>query len=326
MRLPPLLTHPLRLLVATWLLLAPAPAHAAPRGGRTPHGTRNDKEQAAALVDEGITQFEAGDYQGALDHFQSAYEIYASPKILLNIAGSLKRLGREAEAADTYHRFLGETVNSNEVSDEKKRVAREALDELRKSLARIQLEVDPPSTVVTIDGNPIKEPAGRTIHLDAGTHVLNARADGFEPKVVTLTVVAGEQRRVPILLGPEGIAPVSAHPNGGGSHHVGAIATAGLSAALLITGVIAGSSASSAFDDLRKTTSPAEFDQLRGAVQTRSTVANVAFVAGGVAAVASVILFLVDGDHASGAQVNARTRIAPELTVNGYGLVIQGHF
>ena len=75
------------------------------RGGGLANAQRpgpSDKETAGRLLDEGIARFEAGDHASALARFEAAYQLVPTPKIFLNIAGALEKLGREPEAAETF--------------------------------------------------------------------------------------------------------------------------------------------------------------------------------------------------------------------------------
>src|SRR5262249_7677027 len=57
---------------------------------------------AAALMTEGVRQLRAQAYEQALANFLEAYNKFPSPKILLNIASTLRDMGRFADAANSY--------------------------------------------------------------------------------------------------------------------------------------------------------------------------------------------------------------------------------
>ena len=65
-----------------------------------------DKTDAKALMLSGVKLLEAKDYLGALAVFKDAYARFPSAKILLNIGTTQKLLNRNAEAANTYQRYL----------------------------------------------------------------------------------------------------------------------------------------------------------------------------------------------------------------------------
>ena len=61
---------------------------------------------AQALMVEGVKQLQARAYDQALANFLEAYTKFPSPKILLNIGSTLREMGRLADAANTYQRYL----------------------------------------------------------------------------------------------------------------------------------------------------------------------------------------------------------------------------
>ncbi|MCU1282712.1 MAG: Thiol-disulfide isomerase, partial [bacterium] len=55
---------------------------------------------------DGAQAYERGDYDVALRHFQAAYDSAPSPELWFNIGRCHERLGRWAEAATAYDRYL----------------------------------------------------------------------------------------------------------------------------------------------------------------------------------------------------------------------------
>ena len=68
--------------------------------------TSSDHRQANALYKEGVRQYNAGEYAGALDLFQNAFHRYPDPRILFSIATTLRQMGRSVDAANAYQRFV----------------------------------------------------------------------------------------------------------------------------------------------------------------------------------------------------------------------------
>src|SRR5690242_11428414 len=70
---------------------------------------RQDYRDKAArgLFEAGSVAFEEGRYEEALEHFEQAYELSPNRHLLLyNIASSLDRLRRDAEALEKFQRYL----------------------------------------------------------------------------------------------------------------------------------------------------------------------------------------------------------------------------
>src|SRR5579863_380874 len=96
------------------------------------------KGDAQSLMASGVKLLSAKDYLGALAVFKTAYERFPSAKILLNIGTTLKLLGRDADAANAYQRFL-EALDT----DRKRR------GEIEKLLAQIDKSVGTVALTVT---------------------------------------------------------------------------------------------------------------------------------------------------------------------------------
>ena len=151
------------------------------------------ERRARALFAEGMKQVDAGDFEKALARFEQAYALFPTIRILLNIAGMLGELGRNAEAADAYARYL----DSPEADPAMKPDAKKRLAELDALLAKIQFELGAPGMRVRIDGKRTLEPrAGSLTRVEPGTHTVVGEQEGATNVAVTLTVAAGETKLV----------------------------------------------------------------------------------------------------------------------------------
>jgi len=75
---------------------------------QSPGGTPEAKAVAQSLLSEGTRLFDTGEFASALEKFTQAYVTYASPKLLYNIAQTHRALGRWAEAMETFERFIAQ--------------------------------------------------------------------------------------------------------------------------------------------------------------------------------------------------------------------------
>lgn len=64
--------------------------------------------EARGLFDAGNAAFEDGRFADALGYFQRAHELSGRPELLFNLAATLERLRRDAEAIAFYERYLAE--------------------------------------------------------------------------------------------------------------------------------------------------------------------------------------------------------------------------
>ncbi|HUJ59472.1 MAG TPA: PEGA domain-containing protein [Kofleriaceae bacterium] len=179
-----------RALVAA-VLLGSLAAHAQPAG--------NDKVDAQSLMQSGVKLLEARDYLGALAVFKTAYERFPGAKILLNIGTTLKLLGRDADAANAYQRFL-----EAKDTDPKRRAEIEKLiAQIDKAVGRIDLAVTPSDAQLSFDDDDwLHAVHAATWRLPPGKHTLTVRRDGYETKTKSIEVAAGDSASIEITLAP----------------------------------------------------------------------------------------------------------------------------
>ena len=163
---------------------------------------------AQALMIEGVKQLQAKSYDQALANFLEAYAKFPSPKILLNIASTLRDMGRLADAANTYQRYLLDPATGAERVAEVK----ELLLELDRQLTILTVRVFPRGSEISIDGGPFI-PVGATLQtrVRPGIHLVRVRR-GNEANEVTVNGFEGENKEVAAALVMEVPEPASPDP------------------------------------------------------------------------------------------------------------------
>jgi len=217
----------LPVLAAILAIAAPSAAHAQVSDGNAADQARG---QAQALNKEGVAFLAKKDFSAALDRFQRAYAVFPSPKVLINIAASLKELGRHAEAANAYQRYLddpgAESARRAEVT--------KILATLDKQLGVVAITTDPFDSEVQVAGwSPGWIPPGADSWLPApqvtrwrvvpGPFTVRARRAGHVDGQEIGSVNAGQRATVKVTLAieekkPDPVAPppdVAALPHGG---------------------------------------------------------------------------------------------------------------
>jgi len=181
-----------RLIVLASVLAIVTPGFAQPAPD-----AKSDKVDAKALMQSGLKLLEAKDYLGALAVFKDAYARFPSPKILLNIGTTLKLLGRDADAANVYQRYL----DTND-SDAKRRAdIVKLVAEIDKTVGVVEISVTPANAEVQIGSDDwVAAEAAKLIRVPPAKIVLRARADGYEPKTTSVQVAAGEHGAIEIHL------------------------------------------------------------------------------------------------------------------------------
>lgn len=163
----------------------------------TAHAGTEPDERAKQLFFEGNRRARAGDYAGAVVKYRAAYAAISNPKILHNLAVTLARLGRNAEAAETYAAYLRDPARNPH------RVAEVALRlrELDAKVARITIEVSVADATIYLDGELLAlSSAGRSRRVEPGRHIVAANSKGFRTSRTSVTVTAGETRVVKLEL------------------------------------------------------------------------------------------------------------------------------
>jgi hypothetical protein len=196
------------LLVAA--LLAPALAFAQPATG--------DKVDAQSLMQSGVKLLEAKDYLGALAIFKTAYERFPSAKILLNIGTTLKLLGREADAANAYQRYL----DASDTDPKRRAEVQKLLDKIDAQVGRVDIKATPSDSAITVDDDDwLNVVRASTWRLAPGHHAITARKDGYTPATKSIETTAGESASISLELAQVAVAPqptTAAQPIDSGLH------------------------------------------------------------------------------------------------------------
>lgn len=147
---------------------------------------------AQALMTEGVKQLHAKAYDQALANFLEAYAKFPSPKILLNIASTLRDMGRYADAANTYQRYLTDPATGPERVTEVK----ELLNKLDEQLTILTIRVAPRLSTISIDAGSFI-PVGSTLvtRVRPGLHLVRVR-NADKSGEITVNGFEGENKEV----------------------------------------------------------------------------------------------------------------------------------
>lgn len=149
---------------------------------------------AAALMTEGVKQLQNQQYDQALANFLEAYARFPSPKILLNIASTLRDMGRSADAANTYQRYLGDPATGPERIAEVKQI----LVGLDQQLTLLTVRVTPRGSQVSIDGGPfITVGTALVTRVRPGIHLVRVK-NGLATGEVTVNGFEGEAKDIAV--------------------------------------------------------------------------------------------------------------------------------
>lgn len=191
--------------VTAWLARTPSAAAdptpsptPAPAPTPTPSPTAGDKVGAKELLQLGVKLLSTKDYLGALAVFQDAYRRFPSPKILINIGTTLRTLGRNAEAANAYERYLESDTNDDKLRAE---VTKDLAD-LDDNLARLAITAPEGAEVQIGDGDWQPPAQVALVRVAPGHYDVRARREGFQPFSTAGDVALAQQVAIAITLTP----------------------------------------------------------------------------------------------------------------------------
>jgi hypothetical protein len=169
------------------------------------------RQQAQALMIEGVHQLQTAAFEQALANFLEAYAKYPSPKILLNIATTLLEMGRPADAANTYQRYLADPASGTERVAEVK----ELLVQLDAKLTILTIRIDPRGSDISIDGGPfIAVGTSLVTRVRPGIHLARIR-HGLSNSELSINGFEGENKEVKLAVAVEAAVAKPPPPPGG---------------------------------------------------------------------------------------------------------------
>jgi tetratricopeptide (TPR) repeat protein len=115
----------MRIVLALWLLAAPALAQEAP--------SSDAQQEARQLATRARRDYDAHRYAAALRHYERAYELYAAPGLLFNLGQCHRELGHHELAIDHFERYLAARPDAPN-----RGIVRDLIEESRRAIAPTQ--------------------------------------------------------------------------------------------------------------------------------------------------------------------------------------------
>ena len=221
------------------------------------------------------------------------------------------------------------------------------IDGVRAQVALLRAKVSTvivrcePHAVFAVDGVEIgRTPLRRPLLLDPGTHRLTA-ARGKESFSMVLQLSAGERREGDAVLSPgkAALSPLPPRPDVAGPgttpprrRRIWTWVTAGGAVAAAVVAIAVGVSARSDHDEFMTTNDPKRFYELESTINDKVRATNAMWGVAGAAAVASLVLFFVEGRPARDIQKATKTtsasglRLAPDVRRSAGGFLLQTSF
>jgi hypothetical protein len=274
------LTFLLPLLVASFAtVVLVRPAHAESKG----------KQTAESHYNKGMTAYNLGHFQEAIEEFEKAYELRSEPIFLYNIAQSHRQNGNPQRAIFFYRRYLDADTTTKKKPEVEKRIL-DMQNELNAQREReAAATAPPPQPMVAPQPAIAPQPAPMLAP---------------QPRVVENATVPNEE------------------PNQGRGLRIGGIVVAGVGVAGVAAGIVMVLHGNSLHDE--SITPGAPFDSAK--FDSAKTYRTVGWIALGVgaAAVATGVTLTIVGSHAGSSK--SSVALAPLVAPGTAGAAVLGRF
>jgi hypothetical protein len=156
-------------------------------------------DDADALYRQGREAFQRGDIEAAYRAFVEAYARKPSAEIAGNLGVVELKLGRSRDAAEHLANALREfPIGANPAA---KKQLEGQLEEAKRGVATVKLEVTPPGARLEVDGRALgTAPLDVDVYVEPGTRRFSASLAEHAPSEVVLPLDAGARRVVTIAL------------------------------------------------------------------------------------------------------------------------------
>jgi serine/threonine-protein kinase len=190
--------------------------------GAAAQSSSDDKAAAQALFDQGLSHLREGKLEQACGELERSQALERGIGTMLYLAECYEKLGRNASAWALFREAASVAAAQGET--ERARVGDSRADRLEPTLPRLTLQVAPENHIdgfeLLRNGQPVRAPSwGVAVPVDAGQHVLSARAPGKLAWTQTVTVHGNGERlevQVPALaVDPAAPLMMTAAPPGG---------------------------------------------------------------------------------------------------------------
>ncbi len=158
-------------------------------------------QMARERFQEGVKFYDQKQYDKARAAFLQAYALKKHPAVLLNLAQSELRSGREADSAKHFAQYLRE---NKEATPAERQEAEKGLAAAKASVGELNITVVDGADVYVNGNLEGRSPLGGPVYLKPGSHNLEARKDG-KSAASPVTAIAGQTGSVELsFTGPSG--------------------------------------------------------------------------------------------------------------------------
>ncbi len=197
-----------RLPLALAFVLSAAAARGAPAAAQ-PELVDPLREEARALLREGVALEARGELVAALDRFKRAQAAFPGAGVHYNLGRTYERLGRTVDALAAYEAFL---AGSGAEDPELQAEARAAIAALSKHAASLEIVSDAVGAEVFVNGRSVgRVPLPAPVRLDPGALQISIEPPGGAPLLARGRLRPGQRETLTANL-PRPAAPPPARP------------------------------------------------------------------------------------------------------------------
>jgi tetratricopeptide (TPR) repeat protein len=155
-------------------------------------------------IRDGLEEYRRGNWEEARALFKHAHKLQPSARTLRGLGMACFEAKRYVEAIDALKAALED--KRKPLTGELRDKARRILERAERYVGRVDLEVEPRSARVAVDGFE-RRIVGGSIYVDPGQRELRVSADGYRIEVRSVAVDSGENVRIALTLRREETAP-----------------------------------------------------------------------------------------------------------------------
>jgi len=168
--------------------------------------TDGETEVARQRFREGVAHYDRQDFEKARLAFLQAYLLKPHHAVLLNLAQSELRAGRNAEAAENFAKYIRENPTAPAMDH-----AKAGFEEARQRVTELNVQVNATGATVSLDGADVgRSPLPNVVYLMPGRHSVVARKGTASAEKV-LDALAGRREYITLEL-REGYTPTPVAP------------------------------------------------------------------------------------------------------------------
>jgi hypothetical protein len=300
-----------------------------------PRAAAAEATTAEQLDADGTAALDAGDFAAACPKLAESHRLEPGIGVLMRLALCYERAGLTASAWKRYREAaeLAHRTGNTQVGE----LARRRMVALEPLLSEVTLRVHRVAGLrITLDGAPVASTDwDRPLPIDAGVHEVVATAPGMQrfaeslsspdlDRDATVDVELASKRDHAEVTHD---APKRPPPPELGWQRTAALTLGAVSVAGLVLGGISGGLALSSMDSARDqcptyTHCPPSALALQDRARDQATIADIAFAAGGTAAIAGLVLWFL----APTAATQAGLQVTPVVFARGGGLASSATF